>query len=131
MRDKGLLAALIFAMTLASAMAVGCGEIPGEKGGTARCDCEWCAPGPGHGCHAIDLGGPCGGQAGQRAPYDACHGVESRVVGIVVAVALLALAVGTVVCWCGWACVRCRHCPPDPLERRSVAPSIIHGVPIV
>ncbi|AVK75499.1 hypothetical protein pqer_cds_1077 [Pandoravirus quercus] len=72
-----------------------------------RCECEWCPPGPDHGCHMINLAGACGGAPGQRAPHDACYddpaaGVEGLVVGAVF-VGLALVAVGL---WWGCVCVR-------------------------
>lgn len=72
-----------------------------------RCECEWCPPGPDHGCHTINLAGACGGEPGQRAPHDACYddpasGVEGLVVGgLFVGLALVAVGI-----WWGCLCVR-------------------------
>lgn len=72
-----------------------------------RCECEWCPPGPDHGCHAINLAGACGGAPGQRAPHDACYGdAASGVEGLVVGGLFVGLALVAVGLWWGCLCVR-------------------------
>nr|UMO78264.1 hypothetical protein [Pandoravirus belohorizontensis] len=72
-----------------------------------RCECEWCPPGPDHGCHAINLAGACGGEPGQRAPHDACYDdPASGVEGLVVAGLFVGLALVAVGLWWGCLCVR-------------------------
>ncbi|BCU03013.1 hypothetical protein [Pandoravirus japonicus] len=72
-----------------------------------RCECEWCPPGPDHGCHAINLAGACGGEPGQRAPHDACYDdPASGVEGLVVGCLFVGLALVAVGLWWGCLCVR-------------------------
>nr|UMO80302.1 hypothetical protein [Pandoravirus aubagnensis] len=85
-----------------------------------RCECEWCPPGPDHGCHAVNLAGPCGGQAGQRAPHDACYddpaaGLEGLAVGALFG----GLAIAAVVLWCCWRRIRSMQRGPES-ERLAV-----------
>lgn len=86
----------------------------------SRCECEWCPPGPDHGCHAVNLAGPCGGQAGQRAPHDACYddpaaGLEGLAVGALFG----GLAVAAVILWCCWRRIRSMQRGPE-YERLAV-----------
>lgn len=86
-----------------------------------RCECEWCPPpGPDQGCHAINLEGPCGGRAGQRAPHDACYddsaaGLEGLAVGALFG----GLAIAAVILWCCWRRIRSLQRGPD-YERLAV-----------
>ncbi|WBR14954.1 hypothetical protein pkur_cds_780 [Pandoravirus kuranda] len=92
-----------------------------------RCECEWCPPsGPDHGCHAINLEGPCGGRAGQRAPHDDCYedpaaGLEGLAVGALFG----GLAMAVVVLWCCWRRIRSLHRGPN--HERSALNSDEHA----
>ncbi|AGO85555.1 hypothetical protein psal_cds_1233 [Pandoravirus salinus] len=77
-----------------------------------RCACEWCPPGPDHGCHAVNLAGACGGEPGQRAPHDACYDdPASGVEGLVVGGVFVGLALAVVGLWWVCRCVRSVRCP--------------------
>jgi hypothetical protein len=97
-----------------------------------RCECEWCPPGPDHGCHAIDLEGPCGGRPGQRADRDKCYDdALAGTQGLIVGALFLGLAFGAVGLWCcgrrilswGRQAARCwckEHKDIDPQEAITI-----------
>lgn len=110
----------------------GCASITRARRCTSRCNCVWCPPGVGFGCHDFVAGArPCGARDGRRRALWACGTHLMTWLSVGGAGLVCAFFVGlAVVVWCLWPRLcrhsRDRHAAVTDAHTSPASPSIKH-----